>query len=330
MVGNFLGSIDPGGGPLIATDGADAFVAKFNGAGAHLWSKSFGGPGIQQAANVTVDSAGNVYFAISTSTNSCRRLLKLSSTGTVVLDKQIGTHPAGLAVAVDDAEEIAVVGYFGDCFLPSCTLASAGGVDGYVSKYDSAGGLQWETQFGGAAADYATDVAFDPAGNVIVSGYFEGAIEWDGEPGADLTPNGDADVLVAKLDSLGNVSWVLGFGGTGYSRASDVDVDSAGTVAVVGAFEGTVDFGGKALISKGSTDYFVATVSAGGVPLWGQSFGSDGYDYSGPVAIDDANNVLIAFSADGAVNFGGGSLAAHGLPRYRAREARCRWWPRLE
>src|SRR5678815_5844983 len=46
VVGDFEGTVDFGGGPMGPTTGGkdfDAYVAKFDPAGNHLWSKWFGG-----------------------------------------------------------------------------------------------------------------------------------------------------------------------------------------------------------------------------------------------------------------------------------------------
>src|SRR5207245_4106844 len=44
-----------------ANDSGDAFLAKLDGLGNVLWIRQLGGPGLQQANGVGVDSAGNAY-----------------------------------------------------------------------------------------------------------------------------------------------------------------------------------------------------------------------------------------------------------------------------
>jgi hypothetical protein len=59
--GGFAASIDFGGGPLVAEDGADIFLARLTADGEHVWSKRYGSGSINQGGNgVRFDAAGNV------------------------------------------------------------------------------------------------------------------------------------------------------------------------------------------------------------------------------------------------------------------------------
>jgi hypothetical protein len=61
--GKLQGTADFGGGPLVADDASDAWMAKLDAAGAHLLSKRFGGPGSQTTFGVAGDAAGQVLLA---------------------------------------------------------------------------------------------------------------------------------------------------------------------------------------------------------------------------------------------------------------------------
>jgi hypothetical protein len=68
VVGTFASSIDFGGGTLTSTggqakSGANIFVAKFDAAGNHLWSRGFGGPDGQAPTSLAVDSTGAAVLA---------------------------------------------------------------------------------------------------------------------------------------------------------------------------------------------------------------------------------------------------------------------------
>ncbi len=67
IVGTFAGTIDFGGGPLVSSggpvSGSDIFVAKFDAAGNHLWSRRFGDSSGQTLAGVSFDSTGNALMA---------------------------------------------------------------------------------------------------------------------------------------------------------------------------------------------------------------------------------------------------------------------------
>jgi hypothetical protein len=62
ITGNFLGTVDFGGGPLTSsTSSNDIFVAKYKGTtGAHLWSKRFGDYYVDYGLGIAADAQGNV------------------------------------------------------------------------------------------------------------------------------------------------------------------------------------------------------------------------------------------------------------------------------
>src|SRR5262249_49670699 len=82
---------------------------------------------------------------------------------------------------------------------------------------------------------------------------------------------------------------------------------------VVGSFDFTVNFGGGNLTSTGGTDIFVTKrAGATGAHLWSKRFGSTSNDTGYAVAVDSSNNVYVAGSFQGTVNFGGGNLTSAG------------------
>jgi hypothetical protein len=53
-------------------------------------------------------------------------------------------------------------------------LTSAGSGDIFVAKYSTTGAYQWAKRFGDVEQQYATAVAIDSSGNVVVAGIFLG------------------------------------------------------------------------------------------------------------------------------------------------------------
>lgn len=62
LVGSFDGTIDLGGGPLVANAGDDTMVAKLAPNGDHLWSFQIGPEGLQYGTAVALDSQGALAF----------------------------------------------------------------------------------------------------------------------------------------------------------------------------------------------------------------------------------------------------------------------------
>ena len=61
--GAFLGALDLGGPPLVSEGGTDAFAAKLDPDGNHLWSQRFGGAGDDWAHGLALDATGAPVFA---------------------------------------------------------------------------------------------------------------------------------------------------------------------------------------------------------------------------------------------------------------------------
>lgn len=59
LTGYFAGDMDFGGGAMTSAGGEDIYLAKLSSAGAHLWSKRFGGATNQRGLAVATDAVGN-------------------------------------------------------------------------------------------------------------------------------------------------------------------------------------------------------------------------------------------------------------------------------
>ncbi|MCC6559566.1 MAG: nucleotide-binding protein [Polyangiaceae bacterium] len=114
----------------------------------------------------------------------------------------------------------------------------------------------------------------------------------------------------------GDVLWAKRFGGPGLeSPGAQVAVDSAGSIILTGAFQGTVDFGGGPVVSAGANDVFVVKLDASGGHLWSTRFGDAEDQLGGAVAVDQAGNIVLIGSFHGAIDFGGGNLDSGGQRR---------------
>ena len=91
---------------------------------------------------------------------------------------------AGIAVALDAAGNNYVAGHLAGTVTfgigePSTTTLighSLFVLDLFVAKYDAKGALQWARSVGGDGFDEVAAIAADAAGNVHVTGMFDGAV----------------------------------------------------------------------------------------------------------------------------------------------------------
>lgn len=167
----------------------------------------------------------------------------------------------------------------------------------------------WSACFGDADSQISSAIAVDVSGNMIVAGYFEGAIDLGGGP---LTCVSSSDVFVAKFGPDGTHLWSKSFGPIGLQAHHAVAVDDAGNVIIAGKLNGSVDFGGGALVAAGEGDAYIAKFSPDGAHVWSRRFGDSSQQYVQAVDVDDAGQVIIAGTMWGTIDFGGGPLTSAG------------------
>lgn len=166
--------------------------------------------------------------------------------------------------------------------------------------------------FGDAADQEGVDVAVDSAGDALLLGEFQGAVDLGGGP---LASAGGVDVLVAKLDPAGGHVWSKRLGGAGDERGGGIAVDAQGNVFVIGTFSSTIDLGGGPLTSAGGTELFVAKLDPQGNHLWSRRVAGDFAAFGvsrDHLAVDAGGNLLITGFLYGTADFGDGPPATAG------------------
>lgn len=192
-------------------------------------------------------------------------------------------------VATDAAGNVYTTGYFQgtvdfDPGAGTANLTSAGGLDIYISKLDAAGNYVWALKIGGTTGDEANGIALDPSGNIYLTGYFHGTVDFDPGAGVSTLGNGaGADVFVLKLNSAGGFVWVRQIGGNSDDHQGNrITADASGNVYTTGKFVGILDFDPGAgvanlgAISSTNPQYFVQKLNSSGNYVWAKYLGNGG------------------------------------------------------
>ena len=149
--GSFTTLANFGGSPLSPAGGIDIFVAKYDAAGSHLWSKGFGATFDDRLFALAADGTGallltgqfggNIDFGggvlVSSADNQDAFVAKLDASGGHVWSKRYGSssQDAGFTLALGKQGVAAVGGIFGGTVdFGSGPLSSAGGSDGFVLR----------------------------------------------------------------------------------------------------------------------------------------------------------------------------------------------------
>ena len=167
---------------------------------------------------------------------------------------------------------------------------SQGYSDLFVVKFAPDGTRQWTRQLGGTSDEYASFIAVDAQGNVLVLGYTYGEL-----PGQ--VSHGASDMVLARLAADGTLHWARQLGTSTYDYARAVAADADGNAYLVGNTSGRV--GGDATV--GGNDVVLLKLDPNGAVEWGRQTGSTSDDYAGGVTVDAGGNVYVAGTTYGAL-----------------------------
>jgi thiamine transporter ThiT len=241
--------------------GQDAFLAKFNGAGARLYSTYLGGIADDRATAVAVDASGNAYITGSTYSPNFPVIsafqprlgggqdafaAKIGPSGTALLYSTylggsggtVGAPETGTGIAVDSAGYAYVAGTTSSSHFPTSNpLQSSlkGSQDAFVLKLSVAGNaLVYSTYLGGSSVDMALAVAIDNTGRAYVAGHTASS-DFPTVNALQPANAGAYDAFIVKLAAAGNVLEMATYlGGTGSDSANGIALDSIGGVYISG------------------------------------------------------------------------------------------------
>ncbi len=212
-----------------AGDNGHVVVIKLDGDGAYQWHTYYGAgvfSGDEAGYGITTDSSGNVYVT-GTATDTWQGdggadplnpfsggagystdivVLKLSSSGAYQWHTFYGASEyddVGSGISWGNGGVYVTGESFDTWGEPLHDLA--GERDIAVLKLDSAGQIQWNTFYGGAANDFGSGIAVAADGTAYVAGW--SSASWLGDGGANpahpFSGSGGGEIAVLKLDSSG-------------------------------------------------------------------------------------------------------------------------------
>lgn len=240
----------------------------------------------------------------------------LNPSGSITANAQITT------MAYDNAGNLFVSGFFSGTLDANptapgtTTLASAGGDDILLAKYNPGGGLLWAKRFGSTGNDHGAGLAFDQGGNVYLTGYIDGTVSFGGAS-SPITSAGLLDAFIARFDNNGNAIWVRDVGGSNFDQGFGIAVTRGGTVYATGTFMGTADFdpgsGTQNLTDAGLyNNGYVLKLDVNGNFAWVRQISSAQDVAALTLALDSSGNVAVGGGFNGSATFGNVTLNTAG------------------
>ncbi len=287
------------------------------------WANAIGGAaGNEVIQSTVVDASGFVYIGGSfegtvnfnpngTASNltslglSDAFFAKYTSAGLLVWANRLGSTGSDevYAITVDGSGNVYVAGYFNATvdFDPSATtsnLTASGSDDIFYGKYSSVGALTWANAHGSADFDAAVAIKVDPSGNVYVTGYFTGTVDFDPSNVATniKTAVGTQDIFLGKFSSAGALMWIDTFGSATYDAGVSIDLDNS-NVYISGSYSGTIDLdpgaSNSATGNLGGDDVFFAKYALStGALVWWATIRSSVNDQATSIVVSGTNFYL--------------------------------------
>lgn len=165
-----------------------------------------------------------------------------------------------------------------------------GSQDVYLTKYDSAGNVQWTHMLGSAGTASAYSLALNPGGGVVVAGSTTGTVM------TGAVADGNTDSFVAKYDSTGNETWAKQIQTLANNQAASVSVDSAGNIYIGGQVQGVIGAGQS---SNGGSDAYIAKLDSKGNIVYEHQYGTSGSDSTAATATMPDGSLVVASVVNG-------------------------------
>lgn len=212
---------------------SDVFIAKYSSDGVLQWVRQLKGDKDDDISGMVVSNEGTLLV-----TGYCGGTIDLNPSNGQDLYTTKGVHDAYVVKLNTDGEYISgfILGSSGNTYggyiLPDVdnqfylsgsfsqsmqlvnqknqviTLSSKGESDGFLIKYDSTNKVVWTKSLGGSRHDGIGQSTFDKGKNLVFASYFSDSInlEVNGNQ-VSIKSKGDQDILLAKCDSVGHITW---------------------------------------------------------------------------------------------------------------------------
>ena len=239
------------------------------------------------------------------------------------------------SVALGTNGDVYVTGYFSKTIDADPTaavqsLASEGGSDIFIAKYNRSGLLIFAFRLGSTMFDQGKCIAVDNSGNFYVAGLFSGTVNFDPSitpnPAASLSAVAFQDIFISKYNSTGQWIFTKQIGGTSTDIVNKLVIDRNGNLLVAGSFAGTADFDPDPAVTKsrtslGSYDAFIAKYTPSGALVFAHQIGGTGYDEGFGTCTNTSGEIYLCGTFSATVDFNPSATGTHNLTVTGSRDA---------
>lgn len=283
--GNFTGAfISEGITYNSILNGTDIFIVKYDQNNSIMWTKVFGNACNENVTGIASDALGNIYItgsfysSLSIDNNTIFSagsqdgfIASLDINGNLNWLQAFGSTGSdeGTSVKVSADGKVVIAASMNNTTFALNDQPSTGN-SASIACMTSQGTVIWSIcESAVASGDIdITDLVLDNAGNVFVTGSFNGNIA-AGDNGTVSMQSVSTKLFIASYTSAGNTNYI-------YTPAQSTSATSAGTGIVLNNFNHAVICGyttgnitiGPATYSSNDRDVIVAALDENGLPVW--------------------------------------------------------------
>ena len=237
----------------------DAYIAKYSPSGQRLWVTTYGGSGDDIAEAATVNGTDIYIGGRTTSTN-------------------LPTLNAGQTVYGGNSANTTVGG------------------DGFISKFNAMGTLQFSTYVGGNGDDYIFALNISSTGDLLFAGQ-TASTNLSTMSAVQASNGGNSDMMFGRMSTSGVMSQLSYLGGLGGENAYMIKSDNAGNTVLIGRSGSntfpTVNAQQGSNTGAGAIDAVIVKINSSNTILSSTKFGGNGQEFGFDVVFDASNNAYV-------------------------------------
>ena len=197
----------------------DVYLIKTNSQGDTLWTKTYGGTGLDGGSSIQQTSDGGYIIAGSTHSFGAGRydvyLIKTNASGDTLWTRTYGGTNDDFSQSIWQTSD-------GGYIVSGFTLSfGAGGYDVYLIKTNASGNMLWTRTYGGVSTDWGWSIQQTTDGGYIIGG--------------NTDSFGDSSqVYLVRTNASGDTLWTRTYGGAGNEAGYSVQQTSDGGYIVAG------------------------------------------------------------------------------------------------
>ncbi len=271
--------------------------------GAHLWTKSFEGPGSQRPEHSALFSDGSVVvtgwadgpFTVGKVTlDPGIFAFKLDPQGKFVWARSFSPAPSGygISLAVDANDDVLLTAYirdkvdFGGGFLEPL---DENGRNVVVKLQGDDGSHLWSKFVGSdSVLAHRTQVVVRPNGDLVLIGFYYGTLAWPEGGSVIHAPPNTPRMFYSELDANGNHVWSRDYNCSAFPWRAALAPD--GSVVVTGKTGDDFNLGGVGPLLQQTS--FVVQLDEEGALAWSHVFGSSTFPWF-PSSVDVRSDGIV-------------------------------------